>query len=132
LTLRGVHIIFVAAVVFLTMFFGYWALQEYERLNTTGYLVTAIISFLCTVAVIIYGVKFSQKVKIIATTFILASLPKLSYACAVCFKGDPQDPMNQGLRAGILVLLVILTVMLGLFARFFISLGRRAKMNEGH
>jgi len=131
LTLRGVHIIFVAAVCMLTGFFGYWALGEYQRLESAGYLATAIISFLCTIGVIVYGVKFSQKVKIVVTTFILAALPKFSYACAVCFKGDPDDPMNKGLRAGIVLLLVVLAVMLGLFARFFIVLRKRTEITSG-
>jgi hypothetical protein len=47
-------------------------------------------------------------------------------ACPVCFSGD--DPaMRESLIAGVSVLLGITVIVLGCFARFFISLARRAR-----
>ena len=54
-------------------------------------------------------------------------------ACSICFYGDPDEPANKALRYGIITLLAILLVVLGLFARFFISLGKRNRSPErGH
>ena len=47
-------------------------------------------------------------------------------ACPVCFSGD--DPaMRESLIAGMSVLLGVTVVVLGCFARFFVSLARRAR-----
>lgn len=50
-----------------------------------------------------------------------------SYACTVCFYGDPSQAANKGLRAGVLILLAFIVVVLVLFARFFIQVNRRAQ-----
>ena len=47
-------------------------------------------------------------------------------SCPVCFGGD--DPVvRESVNAGIGVLLGVTIVVLGCFARFFISLARRAR-----
>ena len=47
-------------------------------------------------------------------------------ACPVCFGGE--DPvMRESLTAGISVLLGVTVVLLGCFARFFVSLARRSR-----
>ena len=47
-------------------------------------------------------------------------------SCPVCFGGD--DPaMRESLIAGISVLLGVTVIVLGCFARFFLSLARRAR-----
>jgi hypothetical protein len=47
-------------------------------------------------------------------------------SCPVCFGGD--DPvMRESLNAGIGVLMGVTTIVLGLFARFFVTLARRAR-----
>jgi hypothetical protein len=47
-------------------------------------------------------------------------------ACPVCFGGD--DPMmRESLNAGIGVLLGVTAIVLGCFARFFVSLARRSR-----
>jgi hypothetical protein len=47
-------------------------------------------------------------------------------ACPVCFGGE--DPvMRESLTAGIGVLLGVTVVVLGCFARFFVSLARRSR-----
>jgi len=47
-------------------------------------------------------------------------------SCPVCFGGD--DPVvRDGLTAGIGVLVSITLIVLGCFARFFVSLARRSR-----
>lgn len=47
-------------------------------------------------------------------------------ACPVCFGGE--DPaMRESLNAGIGVLLGVTAVVLGCFARFFVTLARRSR-----
>jgi len=50
------------------------------------------------------------------------------YACSVCFFGAKDDPMNVSLRASIVCMLIILAVVLGLFAKFFLGVRKRSKL----
>ena len=54
---------------------------------------------------------------------LLIAQPAL--ACSVCF-GDPGSSMNQGLQAGMLVLLVVVYVLLAGLASLFLFWMRRA------
>lgn len=49
-----------------------------------------------------------------------------SWACSVCFYGEADDPMNKGLRAGIIALFVVLVLVLGLLAKFFLGVRKRS------
>jgi len=51
------------------------------------------------------------------------------YACSICYFGSPEDPMNMSLRISILFMLLILVIVLGLFAKFFLSVRKRSKMS---
>ena len=48
-------------------------------------------------------------------------------ACTVCFKGDPHQMANKGLRAGVVFLLGIVFFVLSAFAIFFIQMMKRTK-----
>lgn len=54
-------------------------------------------------------------------------LPNVTQACTACFYGDPDEPANRSLRAGVLVLLLIVLGMLALFARFFLNMKKRSQ-----
>ncbi|MCA9406941.1 MAG: hypothetical protein KC684_10410 [Candidatus Omnitrophica bacterium] len=60
---------------------------------------------------------------------ILLTISKTASACSICFYGDSDDPMNKGLRAGILLLLAVLSVLMVLFIKFFLGLKKRASQN---
>lgn len=49
-------------------------------------------------------------------------------ACSVCFYGAPEDPMNMGLRSAVIFMLIVLSVVLGLLARFFLNVRKRSKV----
>lgn len=52
----------------------------------------------------------------------------LILACTVCF-GAADGPMLNAARLGVLVMAAITCAMLGLFARFFIRIARRARQS---
>ncbi len=51
-------------------------------------------------------------------------------ACSVCVGGDPNSSMNQGLDAGVLVLLGVIGIVLSGFASLFLFWMRRAALLE--
>jgi len=52
---------------------------------------------------------------------------KFSFACSVCFYGDPNQSSIIGIRLGILSLLIILLIVMGLFVKFFLNLKKRSQ-----
>jgi len=63
MSLKEVHILFIFASILLCAFFTCWAYAQYGTHNTTGYLVTSIVSGVLTVALSIYGIYFIKKAK---------------------------------------------------------------------
>ncbi len=64
-------------------------------------------------------------------TAILSGLMLMSHnawACSVCF-GDPKSSMSAGLRAAIVVMLLILVAVLGCFIKFFIGLRKKEHLS---
>jgi heme/copper-type cytochrome/quinol oxidase subunit 2 len=63
----------------------------------------------------------------LATLLALTALfwPQALFACAACF-GQTDDKMAQGMNAGIITLLIIITLVLAGVAAFFIHVARRA------
>lgn len=51
------------------------------------------------------------------------------HACSVCF-GDPQSSLTMGLHMGVLTLLIIVLLVLGGFAAFFLRLRKLSKNNS--
>ncbi len=61
---------------------------------------------------------------LIGLASLLIAQPAL--ACSVCFGGDPSSSMNQGVQAGMLVLLGVVGVVLTGLASLFLFWMRRA------
>jgi len=49
-------------------------------------------------------------------------------ACSVCYFGPPDDPMNMSLRGAIMAMFAVLAVVLGLLAKFFLSVRKRSRL----
>ena len=47
-----------------------------------------------------------------------------AFACAVCY-GDPNSPLTKGAFWGVMVLLIVITAVLFVFARFFLNLRKK-------
>jgi len=60
-----------------------------------------------------------------AGTLLLALLPQSVFACAACF-GRSDSKMAEGMNMGIFSLLLVILMVLGGVAAFFIYLARRA------
>ena len=56
--------------------------------------------------------------------FLLSHLNQ-AQACSACFYGSTNEAMNAALRLSVLCLLGILLVIMILFAKFFISIGKK-------
>ena len=64
---------------------------------------------------------------IIALSILILLLPKVAYACAVCY-GDPEAPMTAGLNNAILVLLGFIGFVLTCILSIGIYFYRRGKL----
>lgn len=66
-----------------------------------------------------------------ARTIFLAALvlavPRLALACPVCF-GQNDTPMGNAVKAGVILMLVLVGLVLSGFAAFIVQLNRRARM----
>ena len=63
--------------------------------------------------------------KILLTGSLLA-IPRIAFACPVCF-GNSDSPLAIATNMGIIAMLVVVAGMIGAFASFFIYLNRRAR-----
>ncbi len=73
-------------------------------------------------------VDLALAILLIALASLLTAQPAL--ACSVCAGGDPSASMNQGLQAGMLVLLGVVYLLLAGLASLFLFWMRRAARLE--
>jgi hypothetical protein len=62
-------------------------------------------------------------------TLIVLAAPRAALACPVCF-GENDSPQAKAMNAGIVLMLGVVIVMMALFASFFVSLVRRARLAD--
>ena len=63
MSLREIHLLFIAASVILTLIFAYWGYAQYAQNHVFNYLVTALGSFMVASGLITYGIGFYNKTK---------------------------------------------------------------------
>ncbi len=63
MSLRAFHILFIALSVVLTAFFAAWAYGQYRVDPQVSYLVTAVVSLVAGVGLVVYGAAFLKKTK---------------------------------------------------------------------
>lgn len=63
MSLKAFHILFITLSTLLAFGFGIWSLKSYSADNDTKLMVLGIASFIVAVALIVYGVRFLQKLK---------------------------------------------------------------------
>lgn len=61
--IKNIHIVFIICAALLTAGFAIWAYQYAEWAEKPGYSVAAGLSALCTVALVVYGVKVYKKLR---------------------------------------------------------------------
>ena len=62
---------------------------------------------------------------------VLIILPSNLYACAVCF-GGPETSITEGLKLGMLFLLLLVGIVLGGISAFVWTMNQRAKQIKKH
>ncbi len=101
MSLKAIHILFIALSTILTLGFGGWCVSSYLEENKTSYIILGAISFAAAVALVGYGLWFIRKLrrgeldskrykyppyKILATVIILWTFfPQMGSACTVCY-----------------------------------------------
>jgi hypothetical protein len=63
MSLKIIHLLFVALSVILTAFFAAWAAGQYRVEHEAGYLVTAAVSLAAGAGLVVYGAAFQRKTR---------------------------------------------------------------------
>ena len=63
MSLRIFHVIFIVCSIILSIGFAIWAMLNFQRQHTVGYLWTAIVALACAVGLVVYEIFFLSKVK---------------------------------------------------------------------
>ena len=63
----------------------------------------------------------------LSSMILLTLLSKSSWACSICFYGSAKSTANIALRAGVLLLLIIVLGVLLAFTKFFLTVRKRSK-----
>lgn len=66
MSLKDFHLVFISFSVILAAWFTYWAYGQYTTQHTTGYLLTAVVSALVAIGLVIYEIAFIKKSKSIS------------------------------------------------------------------
>jgi hypothetical protein len=133
-SLKSFHIAFIAVSVSLSLFMVIWGFQGYRATRDSVSLGVGITGLVGLLALLPYGRWFRNKFKKIAVVFLAASLSHAAslpsaWACAVCF-GDPNSDMTKGLKAGIVLLILVVAGVLAGITSIGITWARRAKALE--
>ena len=63
MSLKAFHIVFIVAAAFTSLFFGLWAIRDWQATGDRTVLVLGIVSFAVLVALVPYGIWFLRKMK---------------------------------------------------------------------
>lgn len=63
MSLKTIHLVFIALSVILTAFFAAWAAGQYRVEHQTGYLVAAAGSLAAGAGLVVYGAAFQRKTR---------------------------------------------------------------------
>ncbi|HEX5037094.1 MAG TPA: hypothetical protein VFX30_08030 [bacterium] len=137
MSLKSLHIAFISVCTGLCAFMILWGVQSYRSEASTLGMEVGIVGVVGLLALVPYFFWVRKKFqKIQAALFAALILPALlhpwsAHACAVCF-GDPNSGMSKGIKAGVILLVAVVGVVLGGIASVVISWSRRAKTLTHH
>ncbi|MBI4436168.1 MAG: hypothetical protein HY590_01990 [Candidatus Omnitrophica bacterium] len=63
MSLKEFHIVFMTSAVLLCLGFSYWGFVQYHELRGASYVVTAILSLVTAMGLVIYEISFIKKTK---------------------------------------------------------------------
>jgi hypothetical protein len=61
MSLKTFHLIFIAAAIATSGYFAWWSYNEYKESSASNSLITAIISFIIAIGLVVYGLKTKKK-----------------------------------------------------------------------
>jgi hypothetical protein len=132
LSLKSLHIAFIFVCTGLCTFLILWGVQSYRSEASPLGWQMGIAGAVGLIALVPYFFWVRKKFKKIqAALFAALILPAIlqsgaAQACSVCF-GDPNSGMSKGIKAGVLLLILVVSGVLGGIASVVISWSRRAK-----
>jgi hypothetical protein len=135
LSLKSFHIFFIAVCAGLSLFMILWGVEQYRLSASPLGLGSAIVGAATLLILIPYSRWVRRKFqKINAFAFLTISISawlhaETAQACSVCF-GDPNSVMSKGIKAGVVLLILIVGGVLGGIASVAVSWARRAKALE--
>ena len=131
MSLKAFHFFFIIVSILLSAYFGTWCIENYSDTHAREILVFGIISFISTAALTGYLAWFLKKSKGISYLtigfFLLTTDTNLARACSVCI-GNPASPMVKSANAGVLFLLVVISVVLSAIAGLFLFWAKRSRL----
>jgi len=134
LSLKSFHFVFISICTALSVFLILWGFQSYRLSANDLGLDMGIVGIIGLLVLIPYSLWVRKKFKKIQMTLLVGALlsslhPLTVQACAVCF-GDPNSDLSKGIKAGVIVLILVVGGVLGGIASIAISWSRRAKALE--
>jgi hypothetical protein len=133
-SLKSFHIAFIAVSSTLSLLMVIWGFQGYRATGDGVALGVGITGLVGLAGLVPYGRWFRVKFRKIAgalTLLLVVQTTRIpaAWACAVCF-GDPNSEMTKGLKAGIILLILVVAAVLTAIASIGITWARRAKALE--
>lgn len=129
MSLKAFHIFFITASTLLSAGLAFWGITNYRSSNDRTDLMLAIVGIVALLLLIPYFRWFRRKMKSLSI-ILTAAIPLLplqeAWACPVCF-GDPNSLMTQGLKKGIVFLIVVVGGVLAAILGIALTWAKRAK-----
>ena len=72
------------------------------------------------------GIAIDCSKRYILPAFVLLAVPRVALACPVCF-GQNNTPMGNAVKAGVILMLILVGLVLTGFGAFIVQLNRRAR-----
>lgn len=136
MSLKTFHIVFIAVSTALSLFMALWGFNDSRFSGSGSSLFVGIVGLVGLAALLPYYRWFRNKFRKMALTLALSLVSawflqaSSAPACAVCF-GDPNSDMIKGVKAGVLLLILVIGGVLGGIVAVAFTWARRAKALEG-
>ena len=72
------------------------------------------------------GIAIGRSKQYLLPALVLLAVPRVALACPVCF-GQNNTPMGNAVKAGVILMLVLVGLVLTAFGAFIVQLNRRAR-----
>jgi hypothetical protein len=127
MSLRGFHLLFIAASTVLSLGLAYYCLRLWREQGGLGALAAVVIALATAAGLIVYALWFRRKARTLVTAAVVWLLAAdAAHACEACY-GKAEGSMIDGARMGVFLLLAVTLCVQAGFVWFFLHLRRRAR-----